>query len=216
MVLETVDSIAESYPSAFLYFEWVVVSVFALEYILRLWSCTADPNYSHPLRGRLRFMISPLHLVDLVAVLPAFVGLFIPLGVDSVALRVVRLLARSTRLGVYAEGIRTLLRVFKAKSNELISVIASLMVILLFGSILMYYAEHPAQPETFSSIPVTAWWGIVTLTTVGYGDMAPVTAMGRLLAGLMAILGIGMFALPAAILASGFVQEMKSKTNHDG
>ena len=211
LVIETVDSIYVASARAFFYFELISVSIFSVEYLLRVWSCTADPNYAHPLRGRLKFVVSPLLLIDLLAVLPFYAALIIPLGMDLRALRALRLIARSTRLGHHSDGIRTLLRVLQTKSNELLTVVVVLIVLLILASSLMYYVENNAQPDDFSSIPATAWWGIVTLTTVGYGDMAPVTALGRVIAGVMAILGIGLFALPAGILGSGFMQEVERK-----
>ena len=214
LILQTVDWIDNAFSDTFSYFELISVSVFSVEYLLRLWSCTSDPNYVHPVKGRLKFMVSPLLLVDMLAVLPFFLGLFIPLGMDLRALRATRLIARSTRLGHHSNGIRTLMRVLRAKSNELLTIVVALMILLTLSSALMFYVENGAQPDKFSSIPATAWWGIVTLTTVGYGDIAPVTALGRMIAGLMAILGIGLFALPAGILGSGFIQEVeRTKTD---
>ena len=211
LIFETVNSIHSTFARAFFYFELISVSIFSLEYLLRVWSCTADPNYVHPVKGRLKFIVSPLILVDLLAVLPFYFGPFIPLGMDLRALRTARLIGRSTRLGHHSDGMRTLLRVLRAKSNELLTIVVALIILLTLSSALMYYVENNAQPDKFSSIPATAWWGIVTLTTVGYGDMAPVTALGRVIAGVMAILGIGLFALPAGILGSGFMQEVERK-----
>ena len=96
----------------------------------------------------------------------------------------------------------------KPKRNDLLTVVGVLSLLLLLASSLMYYAENDAQPDDFSSIPEAMWWGIITLTTVGYGDASPITAAGRALAGLMAVLGIGLFALPAGILGSGFIEEI--------
>ena len=123
-------------------------------------------------------------------------------------LRSIRLVARIARLTRLSSGFNTLVRVVTAKRSELSTVIVVLLVLLLLTSSLMYFAEHEAQPDVFSSIPETMWWSIITLTTVGYGDMYPVTFAGRILAGLMAVLGIGLFALPAGILGSGFVDEL--------
>ena len=216
LILQTVDWIGNDLSHTFSIFELISISVFSGEYLLRLWSCTVDPNYAHPMKGRLKFIVSPLVLVDMLAVLPFLLGLFIPLGVDLRALRAIRLIAGSTRLGHHSDGIRTLMRVLRAKSNELLTIVVVLMILLTLSSALMFYVENGAQPSQFSSIPATAWWGIVTLTTVGYGDMAPVTALGRVIAGVMAILGIGLFALPAGILGSGFIQEVeRKKANQD-
>ena len=126
-------------------------------------------------------------------------------------MRAVRLLARAARLSRYFTGLRTLGGVLQAKRYELFTVMLVLMVLLILASSLMFFAEHDVQPEAFSSIPAAMWWTIVTLTTVGYGDVYPVTSMGRLLAGFIAILGIGFFALPAGILGSGFLEEVQRR-----
>ena len=156
----------------------------------------------------MRFAITPLALLDLLAILPFYGQLLGLRGLDLRVLRSVRLVARIARLTRLSSGFNTLVRVVTAKRSELSTVIVVLLVLLLLASSLMYFAEHEAQPDVFSSIPQTMWWSIITLTTVGYGDMTPVTFAGRLLAGLMAVLGIGLFALPAGILGSGFVDEL--------
>ena len=211
LVLETVDEIQDLSPRAFWVFEDVSVGVFTIEYLLRVWSCVADPRYSHSISGRLRFIASPLALVDLIAILPFYAALLNLFGLDLRVLRAARLMGRAARLGHYSSGLRTLGRVVQAKRTELVTVIMVLSLLLLLSSSLMFYAENDAQPDVFSSIPETMWWGIITLTTVGYGDAYPITALGRTLAGLMAVLGIGLFALPAGILGSGFIEEVQHR-----
>ena len=152
--------------------------------------------------------MTPIALLDLLAILPFYGQLLGLRGLDLRVLRTVRLLARTARLTRLSSGFNTLMRVIRAKRSELSTVIVVLLVLLLLASSLVYFAEHEAQPDVFSSIPETMWWSIITLTTVGYGDMYPVTFAGRILAGLMAVLGIGLFALPAGILGSGFVDEL--------
>ena len=147
-------------------------------------------------------------LIDLAAILPFYVGLLYLTRIDLRFLRAIRLLARIVRVSQHTSAIGTLLRVFSAKSSELLTTVGVLIVLLIMASSLMYSAENGAQPEAFSSIPETMWWAVITLTTVGYGDMAPVTVAGRMLAGVIAVLGIGLFALPAGILGSGFVSDM--------
>ena len=211
LVLETVDDIHDLSPRAFWVFEAVSVGVFTIEYLLRIWSCIAEPRYARPISGRLRFIISPLTLVDLIAILPFYATLLNLFGLNFRVLRAARLMGRAARLGQYSSGLRTLGRVVQAKRNELITVIVVLSLLLLLSSSMMYYAENDAQPDVFSSIPETMWWGIITLTTVGYGDAYPITAVGPTLAGLMAVLGIGLFALPAGILGSGFLEEVQHR-----
>ncbi len=208
LIVGTVKTVHDAVPQLFYYLETVSVSIFVVEYLLRIWACTAEPKYSHPVFGRLRFALSPLLLIDLLAIVPFFLPF---LGLDLRFLRAVRLLARAARLGRYFSGIRTLGQVVQSKGYELLTVVLVLAVMLVLASSLMYFAEHLAQPDDFASIPVAMWWSIITLTTVGYGDVSPVTPMGKVMAGVIAVMGIGMFALPAGILGSGFLEEIQRR-----
>ena len=146
-----------------------------------------------PCVGRLRYAASPLALVDLVAIAPFYVALFgWSSALDLRLLRTLRLLAQVARLSRYSSGIQTLARVLHDKGSQLLTVIMVLGVLLLIAASLMFFAEHRAQPEKFASIPQSMWWSVITLTTVGYGDAVPVTVPGRMLAGLIAVLGIGL------------------------
>ena len=209
LILGSVETVKEVAPRAFSLFEAVSVGIFTVEYLLRVWSYTEDPRYAHPFRGRIRFILSPIQIMDLLAILPFFLHAF--LGLDLRALRAVRLLGRAARLSRYFSGLWTLGGVLWAKRYEMFTVMLVLLVMLVLASSLMYFAENHAQSEVFSSIPASMWWTIVTLTTVGYGDVTPVTPVGRLLAGVIAILGIGFFALPAGILGSGFLEEVQRR-----
>ena len=214
LIVGTVEEIHQVSPQAFRIFEIVSMAIFTVEYLLRVWSCTANPRYAHPVFGRLRFIVSPIALIDLLAILPFYVVFLVNLhGLDLRFLRAVRLLARVARLSRYSSGLRTLARVIHAKRSDLLTVIMVLSLLLLMASSLIFFAEKEAQPDKFANIPQAMWWSIITLTTVGYGDAVPVTVAGRLLAGLIAILGIGLFALPAGILGSGFVDELKKSTD---
>ena len=210
LVLETVDSIYSRNPAAFELFEDVSLVIFSVEYLLRLWSCSAVPTYARPLFGRLRFATTPLAIVDLLAILPLYLPLF---GLDMRFIRVVRLLRffRLAKLFRYSSALRLLGRVVLGKREELASIFFVLVTLLLISSSLMYFAEHDDQPGKFSSIPETMWWSVITLTTVGYGDYYPVTGIGKFIAAIIAVLGIGMFALPAGILGAGFVDELQTK-----
>ena len=210
LILGTVEQIYDTAPLAFRVFEMFSIGVFTVEYLLRVWCCTVEERYSSPVWGRLRYAASPLALVDLVAIAPFYVALFgWSSALDLRLLRTLRLLAQVARLSRYSSGIRTLARVLHDKGSQLLTVIMVLGVLLLIAASLMFFAEHRAQPEKFASIPQSMWWSVITLTTVGYGDAVPVTVPGRMLAGLIAVLGIGLFALPAGILGSGFVQELR-------
>ncbi len=208
LILGSMKSVRDAAPNAFMVFEAVSVGIFTLEYALRVWSYTEEVRYSRPVSGRIKFILSPIQLLDLLAIVPFFL---VFLGLDLRALRAVRLLARAARLSRYFTGLRTLGSVLQAKRYELFTVVLVLVVLLILASSLMFFAEHEVQREAFSSIPAAMWWTIVTLTTVGYGDVYPVTSMGRLLAGFIAILGIGFFALPAGILGSGFLEEVQRR-----
>ena len=209
LILSTVRPIYAMAPALFQYLELVSVSIFVVEYVLRIWACTVEPRYAHPVYGRLRFALSPLLLIDLLAIVPFFLPL---LGLEDLRfLRAVRLLARAARLGRYFRGIRTLGTVISSRGYELLTVVLVLAVMLVLASALMYFAEHQAQPDAFASIPEAMWWSVITLTTVGYGDVSPVTSLGKIMAGVIAIMGIGMFALPAGILGSGFLEEIQRR-----
>ncbi len=207
LILETVEPIYRAHKETFAAFETFSIVIFSVEYILRLWSCTTDPRYTQPLAGRLRFALSPLGLIDLLAILPFFLPFF---GVDLRFVRTVRLLRifRIVKLVRYSRALRLLGHVVTERKEELVSIFFVLLTLLVIASSLMFFAEHSVQPESFSSIPATMWWGIVTLTTVGYGDTYPITPLGQTIGAIIAVLGIGMFALPAGILGAGFTDEL--------
>ena len=213
MVIATDERIYSASPGFFTYFELVSFSIFAVEYGLRLWTCTQDPKYAHPVKGRLRYALQPLMIADGVAVLSYFILLALPASMDLGAFRALRLMSRLALLARYSSGLQALYAAIAARRNELLGVVSVVAALLLLASSLMYYIEQSAQPDKFSSIPATMWWGIITVTTVGYGDVSPVTPGGRLLAGVIALLGIGIFALPAGILGSGFMEQVNRRRN---
>lgn len=210
VALETVAELRTAWGAAFHAFELFSTVVFSVEYALRLWSCTTQPRYAAPLAGRLRFVLTPMALVDLVAVLPSLVpGGSLDLRFAR-ALRLLRL-ARALKIARYSQALQTLVSVVRVRRDELGVAAVAGGVLLVCASSGIYFAEHEAQPLQFPSIPAALWWGVVTLTTVGYGDVYPVTVLGKLLASAIAILGIGLFALPAGILAAGFGEEMQRR-----
>ncbi|AFZ43102.1 Ion transport protein [Halothece sp. PCC 7418] len=210
VALETVDSLFEQYYFWFRAFEIFSVAVFTIEYLLRVWSCTVKEAYRHPIWGRLRFMVTPLSIIDLLAIIPFYLPLLSPQLRVGRALRLFRLF-RVLKLNRYTDSLKILVRVLRLKQEELILSLFVLSILLAIASSLIYFAEHNAQPEAFSSIPEAMWWGTITLTTVGYGDVYPITLIGRMLGAILAILGIGLFALPAGILASGFSEELQAR-----
>jgi voltage-gated potassium channel len=207
LVVETVRPIHDSAPAFFFWLERTTIALFSAEYLLRLWSATADARFARPISGRARWAATPLAVFDLLAVLPAFLPF---LGVDLRAARVLRL-ARLAKLGRYSIAMQTMSRVIRSKRDELVTMMMLLCLLLVVSATLLYFAERTAQPDAFDSIPVAMWWAIATLTTVGYGDMYPITPIGRLFGGLVTVVGIAMLAIPTGILGAAFVEETQNR-----
>ncbi len=212
VVAETIQDVELRYRTFLWGFEVFSVSVFSVEYILRLLVCPLDPRYSSPVRGRVRYFFSYLAVIDLLAILPFYLPVLIPFDLRFV--RIVRLfrLIRLFKLSRYSRAMTAIGVVLRNKRGELAIVIIVVFVFLLLSSAIMYEVEHEAQPNAFPNIPSAMWWGVVTLTTVGYGDIYPVTPLGKFIGAVIALLGIGLFALPAGIIASGFTEEIHSKS----
>ena len=210
MMLETVDQLYHDWRIYFIAFEIFSVAVFLVEYLLRVWISELTPKYKQPYLGRLRYMLSPMALNDLVAILPSllFMG-----GVDLRFLRAIRLfrLVRLLHLPRFNLAMHTIWQAARSKRAEFLIAGIIMLILLIICSSLVYFAEHEAQPQAFSSIPASLWWGIMTLTTVGYGDVYPITVMGKIIASFFAVLGIGFFALPSAILASAMIEQSRQK-----
>ena len=205
VVVGTVPWVAARWAAQLDRFELVSVLVFAVEYVLRVWSAPANPAFRPALTGRLRYIVTPMAIVDLLAIVPSLLPF---VGVDlrfARALRLMRLF-RLAKLTRYLRSIRLFGAVARDKREELVLSTFVLFLLLLIASSVMYFVENKAQPDKFSSIPATMWWAIATLTTVGYGDIYPITALGRLFGAIVAVMGIGLFALPTAILGTGFVE----------
>ena len=208
--LETVDSIYEQHQRAFWYFEIFSVGVFTVEYLSRVWSSIdlEDAPNASPVMGRIRYMFTPIALVDLFAILPFYLSLY--LSIDLRFLRVLRLL-RLLKLTRYSPALGALLDVVRKESDALLAALVVLLMMLVISAGGIYLLENELQPETFGSMPNSLWWSIVTLTTVGYGDVVPITTGGKIFAGLIGLIGIGMIALPAAIMASGFAENIQGR-----
>ncbi|HOX08684.1 MAG TPA: ion transporter [Planctomycetota bacterium] len=210
----TVRSVEARFGAELWAFEVLSVAVFSAEYLLRLWSCVEDPRYSRPVLGRLRWAGSFMALVDLASVLPFYISFLGLEGrLDARVVRVVRLLRifRIAKLGRYSTALQTLARVARAKRAELVATISLIVLLLVIASSAIYFAEKDVPQTQFTSIPASMWWAIVTLATVGYGDVVPMTVAGRIIGGFVAILGIGLFALPTGILGSGFMEDIQRR-----
>jgi voltage-gated potassium channel len=210
VVLETVDELNAEYGAVFNAIELVSVTIFTIEYVLRLWVAPLDSRYAGRF-GRLRYAFSLMALVDLLAILPTFLPMIFTMDLRFIRfLRVFRLF-RLLKMSRYVESLNALDDVVRSKKEELLVTLVMIVMLLLFSSSLMYLVENEAQADKFPHIPAAMWWGVATLTTVGYGDIFPITPLGKLLGAFIALLGIGMFALPAGILASGFAEEIARK-----
>lgn len=211
VILDTVQSIHSKFGNLFYIFEVFSVVVFTIEYILRVWSCTINPKFHGPVVGRIRFMLTPLSLIDFFAILPFYLPMLIPFDLRFLrAIRLIRII-RLFKLGRYTESVRQFSRVLKLKRAELLTTVFIIFILLIVASSLLYYVEHNAQPDKFASIPEAMWWGVVTLTTVGYGDIYPITGLGKFLGAIISLMGIGLFALPTGLISAGFIEEIAKK-----
>lgn len=211
VILESEKSLRRGFRGHLVQFDRISLILFTVEFLLRLWSCTADPRRKHPVFGRLRFITSPFGIIDLLAIAPFYLPMIF--GFDLRVIRLIRLFRtfRIFKIGRYSEAMQTLARVIRSRKEELYVSLCLVALLLVISSSVVYCAEREAQPQVFSSIPKTMWWSIATLTTIGYGDMYPVTPMGRTAGAVTALFGIALFALPTAILGSGFLEELQRK-----
>lgn len=212
-VIDTVEGIHSQFTHFFGAFEALSVIVFSVEYLLRLWTCVEDKRYDdHPVTGRLKFMLSPMALIDLVAIMPFYFPIVFH-HTDLLFLRTVRLfrLFRILKLERYSESLHMFAGVLKRRKEELLVAALGVVVLVVLSSGLLYLTEHDAQPKQFSSVPQAMWWSVCTLTTIGYGDVTPITPAGKFLASLISFIGIAMVAVPTAILSAGFIEEIQHR-----
>ncbi|MFB9138856.1 cyclic nucleotide-gated ion channel [Maritalea porphyrae] len=209
-VLGTVDGFKEDYAVQLDIILYVSIIVFSIEYLLRLWVCVEHPlrRDGHPVWARVQYMFTPLALVDLIAILPFYIG-----PGSSVDLRILRVLSmlRFLRIARYSSAFQLFGRVVHREGRSLMGVLLILVALVLIAASGMYAIEGNVQPENFGDIPSAMWWALATLTTIGYGDVVPVTALGRWFAGLIMIFGVGVFALPIGILSNGFAMEVNQR-----
>ena len=212
VMMETVQPLYDDHKKLFDTFDLVSVIIFTIEYVLRVWSSNHDQRYKHSIKGRLKYIFSPGAIIDLLAFLPYYFNAII--GLDLRMLRILRLLRffRLFRLTAYTRSAQMIFNVFRSRKNELILSLVLVLFLIIIASCLLYFAEHlhPSEAESkFTSIPATLWWAVVTLTTTGYGDMYPLTTIGKVLTGVLMLTGVAFFALPAGIITAGFLEEIK-------
>jgi len=212
IMIDTVPSLTLQDKRILDWFNRFSLAVYTVEYLLRLWCVPVALKYAKPVTGRLRYALTPLALVDLIVILPVLIRFIFPW--DLRALRILRLLRvlKVFRIEQYSSSLTRLSTVINDKRSDLAVIGIILVMAVVITSTLMFYAENGAQPKVFSSIPASMWWSIITLTTIGYGDAVPVTALGKVIAGLTAVLGVSLFTMPAGIIASGFLQSGQAKS----
>ncbi len=211
VVLESMPAVEEQYGNAIYWFDVFVIAVFSVEYLLRVWSCLEDREAAggNSFTRRLRFIFSFHAIVDLLAILPFYLRAFVAPGVaDMRLLRAIRLI-RVLKLTRYFATLNMLIIAVKENGRALAASFLILVTIMLFAAAGMYHFERISQPEDFGSIPAAMWWAFATLTTVGYGDVTPITDGGKIFGALIAVVGIGMVALPTSILATGYARQLK-------
>ena len=204
--LESVPSLSEKYFRSFLYFEIFSVIIFGAEYIARIWASSEkkDTRHSSGFRRRLSYIFSFTGIIDFLAIVPSILAIFIT-SVDLRWLRVLRLL-RLLKISHYSTALEDLWSAIRHERSSFVAALYLFGIALFFSSAMMYVAENTAQPDKFRSIPETMWWSLITLTTVGYGDVYPITNLGKFFGSISIILGIGTVALPAGIMASAFTE----------
>ncbi len=209
--LETVDSLNQNYYKVFWYIELISVTIFSLEYCLRIWSVSATASLEGKsiLKARFGYIFSFTGLVDLIAILPSLLPLLAG-GIDLRWLRVLRL-ARLFKFSHYNSALEDLISAIKHESRSFLATLYLLFLAIMISSTLIYVLEQEFQPENFGSIPQSMWWSLITLTTVGYGDVVPSTVAGKAVAIGTALMGVCVVALLTGIVATGFANQMAMK-----
>ena len=209
--LESIQSVGNKYQKSFYYFEMFSVFIFGIEYLLRVWSAPAreDLGESSSFIKRLKYIFSFTGLVDFIAIIPSIITYFG--GLDLRWLRVLRLL-RLLKISNYSSAIEDFFSAIMADWRSFSAALYLVLVALFLSSALMYIAENESQPDKFSSIPETMWWSLITLTTVGYGDVSPITPFGKIIGAFTAIMGVCTVALLTGIVASAFANQRSQRT----
>jgi voltage-gated potassium channel len=209
VVLESVQSIHYLLNLEFLILDAVAVSVFTLEYCLRLYCCVEEPGYQKAITGRLKLAKSTASVIDLLAIAPFFLEVFLHHLFDLRFMRVFRLL-RLLKLTRYTGATKSLSQVIAREWPVMAASAFIMLLLVVMTASLGYLFEHEAQPDKFENIPQSIYWAVVTLASVGYGDISPITPAGRAMTIVLALIGIGIFAIPAALLSAAFADQLKS------
>jgi voltage-gated potassium channel len=211
VILDTFSGLPPSVTRSSFVAEGIIAIVFTVEYLARLWTAPLLYPELSPAKARLRFVFSLSSLIDLIAIVPFYLVLILP--VDLQILRVVRVfrVVRMLKIDRYTSALDSVGAAIKSTANQLISSLVVIFLLLVVASVFMYLAEHDTQPDVFSNALSGLWWAISTVTTVGYGDIYPMTPFGKLLGALISLLGVGLVAIPTGIISAGFSEQMKKE-----
>ncbi len=203
--------LSPAFDTPILVFNIVSALVFTCEYIARIWIADKVRPQLSSLKARLRYVASPMGIVDLLSFLPSWIMLFVPMSpAIRDAISIIRLI-RLFKISRYMRGLHTIGAVIKNRRQEIIAAFMVLALLTIAASVLMYEAEHAVQPEAFDSILTGIYWAMTTITTTGYGDLVPITALGRLIGFFVMVLSIAIVAIPAGIFSAGFVEEFRAQ-----
>jgi voltage-gated potassium channel len=211
LFLESYKELEATYGSIFKSIEIVSIIVFSIEYAARIW--TADLAFKNKgvLSSRWSYIFSFMGLIDLLSILPFYLPFLFKMDLRVIrTLRLLRLL-RILKLNRHSEALRLITTVFRKSKNDIVATIFLVSILLVIAATLMYDIENKAQPDAFKNIGEALWWSVATLTTVGYGDIYPITGLGKFLSGIIALLGIGIVALPTGIISSAYIEEVQNR-----
>jgi voltage-gated potassium channel Kch len=208
IVLETVPAIHAIFQHEFAFLEIATVALFSLEYIGRVYACCEIAKYSDPFKGRLRYMMSIPALIDLVSILPYFLGILLHQVIDTRFLRIFRL-TRLLKVTRYTGTLNTLMKAINREKRVLFASAFMMLLLVVLTASLGFELEHDAQPDKFDTIPSAMYWAVITLASVGYGDISPITPLGRAMTVVISLIGIGIFAIPAGLMASAFTDQLR-------
>ncbi len=205
LIIETVSSVSKAYSSYFFILEVLTMIFFSVEYLMRVYTCTELHSYSHPLIGRIKYIFTPLMLIDILSIIPFYLIIFSSNYSGFYIFSIFRVL-RLFKAIRYVEAFKLIGKVFYIQREQLLVSFIFILFVFVFASSIIYIAEKDAQPNKFSDIPTAMWYTVATITTVGYGDVYPITVIGKITGGLISMTGLLLFAIPTSILTSGFLK----------
>lgn len=209
-IFESEPHYHQQYLVEFAVFELISLAIFCIEYFLRVWCCVEAKKYSHlpPSKARIKYIFSGVALIDLMTILPFIIALFF--NIDLRSLRLIRIL-RLLKLTHYFKSFNIFISVIVKELRSITAAIMVMVFIIIIAASLMHIVEGKIQPDTFGSILKSLWWSVVTMTTVGYGDVIPITSIGKFIATIIMLIGVGLVALPAGMLAARFGEELRER-----